>query len=77
MEITAADLNALADKIDGLDLTDGERAILDAVVERATADEVGGFDFSLNFEEIKVTLKGGTPRTPTAQKFLDIFTELS
>jgi hypothetical protein len=45
MDITPADIQSLADKIDGLDLTESERSILDGILDRAqaTQDEVEGF----------------------------------
>ncbi len=45
MDIAAEQINSLAAKIDSLDLTDAERAILDEVFERArtTEPEVEGY----------------------------------
>jgi hypothetical protein len=81
MDITTEQLDALADKLDGLDLTDAEQAILDHVIERAAAsaaaDVAGYVTIGNNFEEIKVSVVGTPPRNPRAQKFFDVFTELS
>jgi hypothetical protein len=56
---TGADLASLADKIDGLDLTEAEHAILDAIFTRAAAhdDEVSGY---LEIEQ--TTTYGGARR---------------
>ncbi len=45
VEVTAEDLESLGAKIDGLELSDAERAIMDEVFERAAAyePEVEGF----------------------------------
>lgn len=58
-------INTLGEKIEGLQISDDEQRVLDALLIRATAadDDVQGFDFALNFEEIKVTY-----RNPTAQR---------
>jgi len=44
-ETTADELNSLADKLRTLDLTDGERSLLNTILARAKGDddEVGGF----------------------------------
>lgn len=44
-DIDPATLNSLAEKIDGLDLTDAEQSVLDQLLERAAAyePEVEGF----------------------------------
>jgi len=46
-EINEDDLNGLAAKLDGLELSDTERALLDGLMERAAAyePEVEGFGF--------------------------------
>jgi hypothetical protein len=48
-EITEDDLNGLAAKLDGLDLNDTERVLLDGLMERAAAyePEVEGFGVDL------------------------------
>lgn len=58
-ESTAA-VETLVRKLPALDLTDTERALLDAVVASAAEPETAGFGFiptpkmALNFEEIRV-----------------------
>ena len=42
-DFTADDFNGLADKLDALDLTDNEGAILDAILSAAAGDAVRGF----------------------------------
>ncbi len=70
---TTEDLQGLADKVDGLHLAEPERAILDAVLERAKAEgaEVEGFIYD--------GLKGDAKKslTPTAQSFFDVFYDVS
>ncbi len=48
VEVSAEDLQALGEKLEALDLTDAERAVLDEVLERAAAyePEVEGFSQS-------------------------------
>lgn len=43
MEFTGDDAMALADKLADLDLSEGERAALDALIDAAGSDEVAGF----------------------------------
>lgn len=45
MDVTTADLESLANKLDSLELTEAERAALEAIIERAGSaeDEVTGF----------------------------------
>ena len=42
-DITADAIASLASKIEGLDLTEEEAAVVDAIIERATDDEVEGY----------------------------------
>lgn len=84
MEITTDHLSSLADKLDGLDLTDEEQAILDTVFGRsAAAGEVEGFVMGIYARNdiTRGVYKGmvveTTPLTPTAQRIFDIFTEVS
>ncbi|MGI9659014.1 MAG: hypothetical protein ACR2OD_08895 [Gaiellaceae bacterium] len=48
IEVTAALLNGMADRIDGLNLTDGEQAVMETVLARAAAAteaEVSAFGY--------------------------------
>lgn len=44
-DYTPADVDSLADKLDALELSSGERAALDALLDAAATDEVAGFAF--------------------------------
>jgi hypothetical protein len=41
---TADDVRSLAAKLEALELTDGERAVLDTVLDAAAGDEVAGYE---------------------------------
>ena len=43
MKITKSDVESLVDKLERMDLTDGERLALDAVFRAAAGDEVAGY----------------------------------
>jgi hypothetical protein len=51
MDITTHDLNSLAAKLDGLDLTAAERSLLDRIIDQSEGDgEVAGYaDLSMKF----------------------------
>lgn len=65
-EISADDLNSLADKLDAMDLNDGEQAALSGLIERAGAYEpdVEGFGFSIDY----TGFKSGADLSTTALK---------
>ena len=75
MNVTPEELQALADKLDGLDLNDAETAILEAVFERAAAaePEVEGF-FNIERWHLEAYLQAPTP---TAQKLAGVFVDLA
>ena len=52
MEYSQGDIDSLTTKLTIADLTDGEIAVLDALVE-AAEDEVGGFALGLSFAPLK------------------------
>ena len=56
--ITAEAIDGLGSKLDGLDLTDDERAVLDLLFDRAAnaGDEVEGF---FTYQKITWTVHGG------------------
>ncbi len=73
MDVTPDQINSLASKLEGLDLTEAEQAILDSVLDRAAEagePEVAGY--YIKFEHIDGEPAQFQPKNPTAQKFFDI-----
>jgi hypothetical protein len=66
-EIDANALNSLAEKIESLDLTESEQAVIDGLLERAAAyePEVEGFGLTTNYSG----LTSGADLSATAFKF--------
>lgn len=64
-EINPETLESLAAKLDGLDLTDAERAVLDRVLDRAASyePEVEGFGMDMGFGEFKLASGADLSRT--------------
>ena len=52
MAFTQADIDSLAEKLAAADLTEGEQAVMDALVEAAEG-EVAGFGIGLSFAPLK------------------------
>lgn len=70
MDITQEAVNDLASKLDGLDLNETERAILDTLFERAAdaGDEVAGFGVFAKYEGVDGEFIDSTTFSPTAMK---------
>lgn len=67
MDFTQADIDSLATKLAAADLTDGEQAVMEALVDAAEG-EVGGFSLVVDFRfaplkpaEFTKFLPDGTP----------------
>ena len=56
MDFTQQDAETLGDKLDALDLTSGEQAALAAVFEAAAGDDVDGFAYDLNPNDLSFKL---------------------
>lgn len=75
MTITNNDIAGLSAKLEGLDLGDGERLLLDQIIAAAGDDEVGGFsslDFGTRFMTTATRLIGdeiGLPRSTPSYGF--------
>ena len=73
MDFTEDDAQSLAEKLDRMDLTDGERAALDVVFEAASEDDVSGFRFDTSTSSYLPTMKsllGGEIGIPRVDKSL-------
>lgn len=68
MEFTQSDIDSLAQKLAAADLTEGEQAVMDVLVDAAEG-EVTGFSTSLSFAPLKpaeftMFLPNGSPVKP-------------
>jgi hypothetical protein len=71
MQATPEMITGLADKLDGLDLTEAERTILDTVLERAASSgepDVEGFGVFAKYDGLDGEFIDRTTFNPTADK---------